>query len=91
MYFCDSLIENWQQAGLHVAEWGSSSCAYEVRRGIDMAAFGDDLAHRIKPRVVCEEPRHVFFIRTIVPVSGLMVLYDGLECADIAPMRDFAF
>ena len=56
-----------------------------------MTAFGDDLARNIKPRVVCEEPRCAFFIRTIFPVSGVMVLYDGLECVDISPMRDVAF
>ena len=52
---------------------GSSSCAHEIRRGVDMAAcFGDDLAHNIKPRVVCEVSRSAFFVRTIFPVAGVM-------------------
>ena len=31
------------------------------------------------------------FIRAIFPVSGVMVLYDGLDCADFSPVRDVAF
>ena len=56
-----------------------------------MAAFGNDLAHNIKPRVVCEESRCAFFIRAIFPVSGVMVLYDGLDCVGFSPVRDVAF
>jgi hypothetical protein len=92
MHFCDGFIVNRWQAGLHVAEWGSSSCAHETGRGVDnMAAFGDDLAHNNKLRVVCELSRCAFFIRAIFPVSGVMVLYDGLECAGFSPVRDVAF
>ena len=61
------------------------------RAGVDMVAFGDDWAHNIKPRVVCEVSCCAFFIRAIFPVSGMMVLYDGLECAHLSPMRDVAF
>ena len=92
MHFCDGFIVNRWQAGLHVAEWGSSSCAHETGRGVDnMATLGDDLAHNNKLRVVCELSRCAFFIRAIFPVSGVMVLYDGLECAGFSPVRDVAF
>ena len=90
MHFCDGFIVNRWQVGLHVVEWGSSSCAYEIGRGVDMAAFGNDLAHNIKPRVVCEVSRCAFFIRAIFPVSGVMVLYDGLDYAGFPPVRDVA-
>ncbi len=56
-----------------------------------MDAFGNDLAHYIKPRVVCEESRYAFFIRPFYPVSGVMVLYDGLDCVGFSPVRDVAF
>jgi len=56
-----------------------------------MAAFGNDLAHNIKPRVVCKESRCAFFVRAIFPVSGVMVLYDGLDCVGFSPVRDVAF
>jgi hypothetical protein len=52
-----------------------------------MSAFGDYLAHNIKPRVVCEECRDALSMRTIFPVSGVMVLHDGFECTGILPMR----
>ena len=74
--------------GLHVAEWGGSSRAHEVGRGIDVSAFGDYLAHNIKPWVVCKERRDALLIRAIFPVSGMMVLEYGLECAHLSPMRD---
>ena len=91
MHFCDGFIVNRQQSGLHVAEWGTSSCAHEIGRGVDMTAFGDDLAHNSKPQVVCEVSRCAFFVRTIFPVSGVMILYDGLQRAGFAPVRNVAF
>ena len=56
-----------------------------------MSAFGDYLAHNIKPWVVCEERRDALLIRAIFPVSGMMVFDYGLECAHLSPMRDVAF
>jgi hypothetical protein len=49
-----------------------------------MSAFGDYLAHNIKPRVVCEECRDALLMRTIFPVSGMMVFDYGLECAHLS-------
>ena len=92
MHFCDGFIVNRWQVGLHVAEWDSLSFAHEIGRGVDMAAFGNDLAHNIKPQVVFGVSRRcAFFIRAIFPVSGVMVLYDGLDCAGFLPVRDVAF
>jgi hypothetical protein len=66
--------------------------AHEVGRHIEMSAFGVYyLAHNIKPWVVCEERREALLIRAIFPVSGMMVLYDGLECAHLSPMCGGAF
>jgi hypothetical protein len=90
MHFCDGFTVNRQQSGLHVAERGSSSSAHEPGRGVDMAAFGDDLAHNVEPRVVCEVSSCAFVVRTILPVSGVMVLFYGLERAGLAPVRDVA-
>ncbi len=70
-----------------MAEWGGASSAYEVGRGIDMPAFGCGLVHIIKPRVVRKVSRRALFIRTIFPVSGVMVLYDGFECTGFSPKR----
>ena len=51
------------------------------------------LAHNIKPWVVCDEERRddALLIRAIFPVLGMMVLYDGLECVHLSPMRGGAF
>ena len=52
--FCDGfVVDRYVAVGLYVAEWGGSSRAHEVGRGIDVSAFGDYLAHNIKPWVVC--------------------------------------
>jgi hypothetical protein len=61
-----------------------------VRTKSGEVSFGNDLAHNIKPRVVCEVSRCAFFIRAIFPVSGVMVLYDGLDYAGFSPVRDVA-
>ena len=68
--------------------------AHEVGRHIEMSAFGVYyLAHNIKPWVVCDEERRddALLIRAIFPVLGMMVLYDGLECVHLSPMRGGAF
>ncbi len=48
-----------------MAEWGGSSRAHEVGRGIEMSAFGNYLAHNIKPWVICEERRDALSIRSV--------------------------
>ena len=88
MHFCDGFIVNRWHVGLHVAEWGSSSCAHEIGRGVDMAAFGNNW------RTISNRGSFTrcSFIRAIFPVSGVMVLYyDGLDCAGFSPVRDVAF
>jgi hypothetical protein len=55
-----------------------------------MAALGNDLADNVEPRVVCEVSSCAFVVRTILPVSGVMVLYYCLKRAGLAPVRDVA-
>ncbi len=88
MHFCDGFIVNRLQVGLHVTEWGTSSCVHKIGR---VSIWPSSGAHNIKPRVVCEVSCCAFFIRAIFPVSGMMVLDYGLECAHLSPMRDVAF
>ena len=78
MHFCDGFIVNRQQSGWHVAERGRSSSAYETGQGVDVAAFGDDLVYNVEPGVVCEVFCCAFGVRTILPVSGVVVLYYSL-------------
>ena len=40
--------------------------------------------------MICEVSRCAFFIRAILPVSGVMVLYYGLHYASFSPVRDVA-
>jgi hypothetical protein len=90
MHFCDGFMVNRQQSGLHVAERGGSSSTHEPGRVVDMAALGNDLADNVEPRVVCEVSSCAFVIRTILPLSGVMVLYYCLKRTGLAPVRDVA-
>ena len=90
MHLCDGFAVNRQQSGLHVAEGGGSSRTNEPGRDVYVAAFGNDLADHVKPRVVCEVSRRAFFVGAILPVSGVVVLYYCLKRTGLAPVRNVA-